>query len=103
MKARRFLSTVHREARGAATLMRTFLSPEGQFDAIFNVEANVIKANQRLTAQGRTPLYALYPVHGLTLADSPLAYIDRGDAGKEKAFLALQQALLEDESQLKIA
>ncbi len=101
-QAGRFLSKVHLQLRGSDSLMEAFLRHVNQFDALANYEAFVIEANQRLTAQGRAPLYALYPVDGLTVADSPLAYIDRGDAGQEQAFLALQQALLEDEPQQRM-
>ena len=52
-QARRFLSAVPREARGADPLMRMFLANEGRFDAVFNHEFKVIEANQELTARGR--------------------------------------------------
>jgi Ca-activated chloride channel family protein len=62
----------------------------------------VIEANRTLTAQGRPPLYVFYPVDGLTIADSPLAYIDHGNPAKEQAFLQLQKALLEETVQRQI-
>lgn len=36
-----------------------------------NYECLVIQANQELEAQGREPLYVVYPTDGLTIADSP--------------------------------
>ena len=41
----------------------------------------------------------VYPYDGLSLADSPLGYLDSGDSRKEAAFLALQAYLLSDEVQ----
>jgi Ca-activated chloride channel family protein len=51
---------------------------------------------------GREPLFAIYPVDGLTIADSPLGYIDRGDASKKALFQRLQQHLLSDAVQKRI-
>ena len=43
-----------------------------------------------------------YPYDGLSIADSPLGYVDNGDAEKEQAFLDLQEYLLSDEVQNEI-
>ena len=59
----------------------------------------IISANQELEARGEEPLYVVYPYDGLSLADSPLGYLDSGDNRKEAAFLALQAYLLSDEVQ----
>lgn len=40
---------------------------------MINYEALIIQANQKLVAQGREPLYCVYPVDGLAIADSPFA------------------------------
>jgi len=69
------------------------------YDAMFNYESTVLETDQALTAAGQEPLYILYPANGLSVADSPLAYIDRGDPGKEAAFLKLQEFLLSAETQ----
>jgi Ca-activated chloride channel family protein len=62
----------------------------------------MIEANQALVAQGKEPLYAVYPVDGLTIADSPLAYVNKGDAGKEQTFKQFQQYLLSPSVQHQI-
>ena len=67
-----------------------------------NYECLVIQANQELEAQGREPLYVVYPADGLTIADSPLAYVDQGDEEREELFLKLQEYLLSEESQSAI-
>jgi Ca-activated chloride channel family protein len=63
---------------------------------MINYEALVIEANQVLEQRGQEPLYVVYPSNGLSVADSPLGLIDKGDAAKEEAFLALQEHLLSD-------
>lgn len=101
-KIKRFLGTVNRSAGSSGWLKDLFLSQYGKYDAMINYEAVVIEANQQLTAQGREPLYVVYPEDGLAIADSPLGYVDRGDAAKEKLFLSLQQFLLSPDAQNKI-
>lgn len=49
--------------------------------------------------RGQEPLYVVYPTNGLSVADSPLGLIDKGDAAKEEAFLTLQDHLLSDSIQ----
>ena len=44
----------------------------------------------------------VYPYDGLTLADSPLGYVDNGDDDKETAFLELQEYLLSEDVQNEI-
>ena len=94
------LSGVNRSSGSSDWLKDMFL--QGDFDAMVNYECLVIQANQELEAQGREPLYAVYPTDGLTIADSPLAYVDQGDGEKEELFLKLQEYLLSDEIQSAI-
>ena len=67
------LSGVDRSSGSSDWLKDMFL--QGDFDAMVNYECLVIQANQELEAQGREPLYVVYPTDGLTIADSPLAYV----------------------------
>lgn len=101
-KIKRFLGTVNRSAGSSGWLKDLFLSQYDKYDAMVNYEAVVIEANQQLVAQGREPLYVVYPEDGLAIADSPLGYIDNGDAAKEKLFLSLQHYLLSPDAQNKI-
>jgi Ca-activated chloride channel family protein len=50
--------------------------------------------NQQLVQNRQEPLYAVYPVDGLAIADSPLGFVNKGNADKEAVFLKLQQYLL---------
>ena len=67
-----------------------------------NYECLIIDANQQLIARGEEPLQVIYPYDGLSIADSPLGYVDHGDSGKEDAFLAFQEQLLSPETQQAI-
>ena len=71
-----------------------FLANYDNYDAMVNYEAVIIETDQQLVSQGKEPLYVVYPEDGLALADSPLGYVDKGDAAKEKLFTDLQQYLL---------
>ncbi|MCW3058670.1 MAG: uncharacterized protein JWQ02_491 [Capsulimonas sp.] len=93
-KIKRILSTVNRSAGSSGWLKDLFLSKYDSYDGMVNYESVIIDADRELVASGKEPLYVIYPVDGLTIADSPLGYIDKGDAAKEKQFLDLQQYLL---------
>ena len=97
---RELLSGVERSSGSSDWLKDMFL--EGNYDAMVNYECLIISANRELTAQGREPLYVVYPYDGLTLADSPLGYIDSGNAKKEEQFQKIQEYLLSDEAQTQI-
>ena len=64
-----------------------------------NYECLIISANRQLEQEGRETLYAVYPYDGLSIADSPLGYVDHGDDKKEEAFLKVQEYLLSQEAQ----
>lgn len=93
-RIRRLLGSVNRSAGSSGWLKDLFLDKYDQYDGMVNYEALVIEANRELVRRGRDPLYAIYPVDGLTIADHPLAYVDRGDAAKAALFDKLQQYLL---------
>lgn len=94
------LSGVNRSSGSSNWLVDLFLT--GDYDAMVNYETLIIQTNRELIAQGKEPLYLVYPVDGLSISDSPLAYVDKGDEDKEEAFLMLQDYLLSQEAQLKI-
>lgn len=62
----------------------------------------IIQTNLDLERAGEETLYAVYPTDGLTISDSPLAYVDNGNNDKEDAFLELQEYLLSDDTQSEI-
>lgn len=98
----RILGTVDRSSGSSGWLADLFLQEYDRFDAMVNYEAVLIETNQELQTQGRDPLYAIYPVDGLAIADSPLAYVERNLENKEDVFLELQAFLLTEGTQRQL-
>ncbi len=94
---REFLAGVDRSSGSSDWLKDLFL--EGGYDAMVNYECLILSANQELERRGEEPLYVVYPYDGLSLADSPLGYVDQGDEEAEEAFLSLQEYLLSADTQ----
>ncbi|MBN2432715.1 MAG: VWA domain-containing protein [Acidobacteria bacterium] len=97
---RELLAGVHRSSGSSGWLKDLFL--KGNYDAMINYECMIIEANQELVRLGREPLYVIYPVDGIVLADSPLGYIRQPNGDKESFFLQLQEYLLSDAVQREI-
>lgn len=91
------LSGIHRSSGSSGWLKDLFL--QGNYNAMVNYEALMIETNKELIRQGKEPLYIVYPVDGIVLADSPLGYVNKGDMKKEEIFTKLQNYLLSPESQ----
>ena len=96
-QVRELLYGVDRSSGSSDWLKDMFL--EGDFDAMVNYECLMIQTNEVLEDQGEEPLYVVYPYDGLSLADSPLGYVDQGEEEKEELFLGLQEYLLSEETQ----
>lgn len=75
---------------------------KGDYEAVVTYESSIIHMNQQLVAEGKEPLYAIYPVDGVSIADSPFAYIDKKDANKKEVFTDLQTYILSNEGQKKL-
>ncbi|WP_138303485.1 MULTISPECIES: VWA domain-containing protein [Eubacteriales] len=86
---------------GSSDWLKDLFLKEG-YDAMVNYECLIIDANRQLESEGKEPLYIVYPYDGLSIADSPLGYVDHGDSQKEEAFQAVQQYLLSKEAQSEI-
>lgn len=99
-EVRDLLSGVDRSSGSSDWLKDMFL--EGDYDAMVNYECLILQANRELEARGEETLYTVYPYDGLSIADSPLGYVDKDDAEKEDTFLKLQEYLLSDDTQNEI-
>ena len=75
----------------------------GSYEAVITYESSIIKINQRLKKAGKDPLYAIYTVDGVSISDSPFAYIDNGNSQKAEIFNELQSFILSDEGQNLLA
>lgn len=71
----------------------------GDYDAAFTYESSIININKELSRQGKEILYAIYPVDGVSVSDSPLLYINNHNDKKKEAFIKLQEYILSGEGQ----
>ena len=74
------------------------------YEAMWNYEAVIKETNDKLIADRKEPLYAIYPEDGVSVGDSPLGFVDRGRGKEVEDFFAdLQAFLLKGETQARIA
>jgi Ca-activated chloride channel family protein len=101
------LRDVDRTSGSSGWLGDLYLEHPKAMDAMFNYEAVGIEVNRELERRGQETLCAIYPADGLAIADSPLAYVDKGDTEDDQKieafFLALQAHLLSDGIQDRLA
>ena len=76
---------------------------KGNYEAVVTYESSIIAMNTKLEAEGKEPLYVLYPVDGVSISDSPFAYINHKNDTKKEQFDKIQSYLLSDEGQRKLA
>lgn len=71
--------------------------------AMVNYESLVSQADRELEEAGCEPLLAIYPADGIAIADSPLAFVDRGQGEEvEAAFASFQEALADPRATLEM-
>ena len=58
----------------------------GSYEAVVTYESSIININKKLEQEGKETLYVLYPIDGVSISDSPLAYINNGNESKEEEF-----------------
>src|SRR5262245_31298660 len=97
-KIRRILRAQYRKSGSSGWLKNLYVEQAEKgtqpFNAMFNYESLVIEANSELVAHNLEPFMVFYVQDGLAIADSPLGYVDKGDASKKQLFDALQAKLL---------
>lgn len=94
---RSLLAGIDRSSGSSDWLKDMFL--KGNYDAMVNYECLMISANEQLEQEGRETLSIVYPYDGLSIADSPLGFVDSGDGKKQEAFLKVQEYLLSEQAQ----
>lgn len=72
---------------------------DGDYDAAITYESSIININKELEKSGKETLYAIYPVDGVSICDSPLVYVNNHNDKKKKTFLELQSYILSDDGQ----
>ena len=72
---------------------------DGDYDAAITYESSIININKELVKSNKETLYAIYPVDGVSICDSPLVYVNNRNDKKKKTFLELQSYILSDDGQ----
>ena len=96
-KLKTFYTGLERSSGSEEFLEELFL--KGDYESVFTYESSIININKKLEAEGKETLYALYPVDGVAISDSPLAYIDKKNENKKEIFKDIQNYILSDEGQ----
>ena len=74
----------------------------GDYEAVVTYETSIININKKLEANGKEPLYVIYAKDGVSISDSPFAYIDHSDSDKLEVFKGIQSYILSDEGQKEL-
>ena len=74
----------------------------GNYEAVVTYETSIININKQLESQGKEPLYIIYAKDGVSISDSPFAYIDNKNEEKADEFSKLQKYILSNEGQEEI-
>ena len=93
-KLETFFKGLERSSGNEDFLEEMFLN--GNYDAVVSYESSIININKKLEKDKKETLYAIYPIDGVSISDSPIAYIDKKDDSKKETFLKLQEYLLSD-------
>jgi Ca-activated chloride channel homolog len=103
----RLLRGVERSSGSSGWLADLYVSSAQKgviYDAMWNYEAVIKDTNDKLRQQGKEPLWAVYPTDGISIADSPLGFVERGRGADVRTFFdKLQAYLLSPEIQARIA
>lgn len=93
-------SGVTRSSGSDEFLEEMFLN--GDYEAVVTYESSIININKQLEKQGKEALYIIYAKDGVSISDSPFAYIDHKDDTKAEQFSKLQSYVLSDEGQQEL-
>ncbi len=96
-KMKDFFGGLERSSGSEDFLEKAYIN--GDYEAVVTYESSIIKINKKLVQKGKEPLYAVYPVDGVSISDSPFAYIDHKSEAKKLMFEKIQKYLLSDEGQ----
>lgn len=95
-----FFSGIKRTSGDENFLETSFIN--GDYDAAFTYESSIININKQLEKEGKEILYAIYPVDGVAISDSPFVYIDNKNQDKKDTFEKLQAYLLSSDGQKEL-
>ena len=71
----------------------------GDYEAAVTYESSIININKQLVAKSKEPLYAIYPIDGVSISDAPFCYIDNKNEDAKTIFEDIQKYLLSNQGQ----
>ena len=92
-----FFTGLERTSGDEDYLEELFLN--GDYEAVVSYESSIININKELEKQGKEPLYALYPIDGVSISDSIFALVNNKDENKKEEFLKIQSYYLSSDGQ----
>ena len=98
---KKFYQGVERSAGTEDFLEDAFVN--GDYDAVFTYESSIININKKLEEQNKEYLYAVYPVDGVSISDSPISYINKKNNDKKESYDKLTSYLLGNDGQNLLA
>ncbi len=101
VKLKAFFSGMERSSGNEDFLEELFV--KGDYEAVFTYESSIININKELEKNKKEPLYALYPVDGVSISDSPIGFIDQKIEKKKEIYDKLVQYLTSDKGQELLA
>ncbi len=96
-----FFSGLERTSGDEDYLEELFLN--GDYDAVVSYESSIININKKLVNNKKEPLYAIYPVDGVSISDSIFALVNNKDENKKEDFLKIQDYFLSGDGQEVLA
>jgi len=94
-------SGMERSSGSEDFLEEMFLNSD--YECVVTYESSIINMNLKLQAEGKETLYCLYPVDGVSISDSPFAYINNGNDTKKEQFEEIQNYILSNDGQKALA
>lgn len=100
-RVKNILSKVSRSSSSSGFLKDMVVANSDVYQAMYNYEAMAFEVNQELSRIGKERMCVIIPADGVTVADFPFGYIDKGDEKKEAFFKELKAFLKSPEMQKK--
>lgn len=100
-KMKAFFTGVERSSGDEDYLEEMFVG--GDYEAVFSYESSIININKKLEKNNKEILYAIYPVDGVSISDSPIGYIDHKSDLKKDQYKKITEFLLGNDGQKLLA
>lgn len=82
------------------------LALDSGYDAVVTYESSIININKELVKKGQEPFYAIYPIDGVSISDSPFGYIsnseNKNDKNRKEIFTDIQSYILSEKGQKEL-